>query len=316
MRTYIYQYFKILIKSLIEEVFLLPVGILYYLHLRKKDYFDIVICDHIGDFLFTAGYMEAFKKENHLPYIRMIGTEKFYCMKEYYKNTIEEYRVIRAKYLKLLLLVNRYRLGKMMFCYIGTLRVIEPSSDFVLEYKYIENFPELTLKTCIQYGILQLPKEAPFIAPAISKQKEKKKENKKILLCPEAQVIENEKIEEYFNSLIPLLKKENYICYMNVKNCKIKDVISVYDTLDQFFNLADEMDCVLGVRSGILDLAAFTKSKIIALYPQNSKMGRFYDLHITNPENHRLFQYNLTENRTQDIENIMNLIKEEKRGGS
>lgn len=276
-----------------------PVGLFCYMSIRKRKYYDIMVCDHIGDFVYTIGYLNTFKEINHIPHLRIVCTRRLLDVAWLYPKAADEYKVVSNKYLQLMLFPYRTSFGRLCYRHIKNIKIIEPSRDFVQQYEYVFAFPNLTLKDCIKYGILKLPEEAKMELPYLSNKVIKKDFQKiNILLCPSAEVMDWKPYVKFFKRLSAVLQRSEINVFENKENMP----------LDEFVHFALQMDYVIGIRSGLLDLASLAGCPVIALYPAESKMMRYFDLQKMNENNTGIVQYRLSGDMKKDIGHLMNLI--------
>ena len=276
-----------------------PIGLLTYMKVRDRNYYDVVMCDHIGDFLYMIGYLGQFRQINHIPRIRVIGTARLQELVGLYPGIIDGYRIVGKFQLQIMLFPYRTSIGRMCFQYMKNVKVIEPSRDFVQQFGYVESFPNLTLRDCIKYGILRLPEEVQMKLPCMPDKPEKGKKAQ-IMLCPSAVVTEWKPYQRLFERLSKILSQSGIKVYENKESMP----------LIEFAYLASQMDCVIGLRSGLLDLAALVGCRVIALYPADSKMMKYFDLRKMNEHNHKIMQYRMSGSMTEDIRQILKMAHE------
>ena len=275
-----------------------PVGLLTYLKVRDKKYYDIVTCDHIGDFLYTIAYLGQFKQINDIPCLRIIGTARLQGLVRLYPGIVDEYRAVRKFQLQIMLFPYRTSIGRLCLQHMKNVKVIEPSRDFVQQFDYVSVFPNLTLRDCIKYGILRLPEEIKMELPCKPDNIPVKEKKAQIMLCPSAVVTEWKSYQSLFKRLEKTLSQSGIKVYTNKESMP----------LNEFANLASHMDCVIGMRSGLLDLAALMGCRVVALYPADSTMMDYFDLRKMNEHNHRIVQYRMSGSMTEDIRQILKTV--------
>lgn len=274
-----------------------PIGLFTYMRVRDRKFYDIVMCDHIGDFLYTIGYLREFKQINHITHLRVIGVARLQDLVRLYPGIVDEYRTVGKIQLQIMLFPYRTSIGRMCFQYMKNVKVIEPSRDFVQQFDYVAAFPNLTLKDCIKYGILRLPEEVQMELPCIPDNVPVKEIKSQIMLCPSAIVTEWKPYQRLFRRLAKVLSQSGVKVYEN------KESMPLYE----FASLASHMDCVIGMRSGLLDLAALMGCHVIALYPADSMMMDYFDLRKMNKHNHKIVQYRMSGSIADDIRQILKL---------
>lgn len=294
------ELFKIIQKSIMILIgwAITPIGLLTYMRVRGKKYYDVVMCDHIGDFLYTIGYLRQFKQINRISYLRIIGTARLQDLVKLYPGIVDEYRTVGKFRLQMMLFPYRTSIGRMCFQYMKNVKVIEPSRDFVQQFDYVAAFPNLTLRDCIKYGILRLPEEIQMELPCIPDSGPEKVKKTQIILCPSAVVTEWKPYQRLFKRLVKVLTQNGIKVYEN------KESMPLYE----FASLASRIDCVIGMRSGLLDLAALMGCRVIALYPEDSMMMSYFDLRKMNEHNHKIVQYRMSGSMTADIRQIFKTV--------
>ena len=285
---------------------LAPIGILSYMAVRDRGCYDVLMCDHIGDFLYTAGYLRAFKRTNRIRRLRVVGTARLESLARFYPGVIDEYRVVGKRRLQLILSAYRTWIGRQYYM-AAPVSVIEPSRDFVRQFAYVETFPNLTLRGCIQHGILRLSEEAQPELPQLCQAAPGHGETKRILLCPSAAVTEWRPYQGLFRQLCGIFSQRGLEVSVNDETVP----------LDECARRMRRADCVIGMRSGLLDLAALAGAPAIALYPPDSRLMRYFDLRRMNEHNPRTAQYRLRGSATEDIRGILAILRafEEKTDG-
>lgn len=306
---------KTVLKEIWQQTAAAGYAAVYYIGIRKKGVYDVVVCSHIGDFLFAAGYAGALKEEKHIAKLRLLGDKKFEKLLAFYPELECSFQALDQHRLQAVLDANRTRIGRAVFHTLGFVSVVEPANGFIDGAAYAFRFPELNLRKCVKYGSLGLSENAGFVLPYYAGKRNSKK--KKVMLCPSAQIMEIAEIGQYMSLLAERFLKEGYEVYANeawagMHGGRIK---TVRWDLDVFFKNCFEIERIIGIRSGLLDLAACTSAAVIALYPKGSSLSRFYDLQQIYPEKKENYQYILTDDMQGDIEAILSLcqIKKGKR---
>ena len=325
-------YLKTLVKSILQQVFLVPAAALYYqCRLRRKGVYNLVICDHIGDFLYTMGYARAFCRKNHIKKLRIVSTARFRELAGLYPAKGWEYRAVSGQWLHLLCIANRYASGRQLFGRWNDCCIVEPAAGFVGGFAFASQFPGLNLKNCIFYGSLNLSEGSRFEAPGQAAKRQAGKagvsehgkgqragRKGKILLCPFAQAMHYDRAQELFGQLAERFKAENYEVYVNAARGESLQIDAewIHCGFMELYQKFGQYEAVIGIRSGILDLAAFSGCRVTALYPPAYDLAAFYDLRHTNGQKQDLYQYELTGDMERDIQAIMQINEEGKRNGS
>ena len=280
------------------ELILAPAGVLAWLLLRKKGTHDVLICDHIGDFVYTAVFLRQYRERNHIGRLRVICTKRMESLKTLFPEAWDSYRAVDGRFLRLLLYPCRSRLGRYLYRRLRNVTAVEPSRDFSDLYAYVEPFPNLTLRDCIRYGVLRLPEKAEGDRPQGCGEKEEK-QGKQVLLCPAAGLTEWKRYLPFFRELSGALRERGYWVIWNDEGMP----------LDGFVRRAGKMQWVIGIRSGLLDLAAVTGCRVLALYPKECRLIRFFDLRRMNENGSEIVQYRLREDGICDLERLLLLFR-------
>ena len=320
MSNYLLKYIKarfLFLKNLItnsfEPLVIVPAGILYYkLFLAQENHHTLVICPHIGDFLYTIGYANALISEKQIQNLQIVSVPKFQPLIKFYPNLQCHYRSTNKHCLNLLLAANRYEMGQKVFRGMKNISIVEPGTSFVLGLDYAKNYPGLTLKDTIRFGSLGLSSNSVFEKPINFYKSANKSHRKKVLLSLSAQVMDGSDLIIYFRHLINELITNGYDVFINedIHELQNPNTTILHWSLDELFKNCNTFHSVIGLRSGLLDLAAFTNCRVIAIYPTDHEMFHFFDIRKTNPENKHVFQYMLTGNTQNDITNTLKLNEE------
>lgn len=294
---------KIAIKSILQQIFIVPLALLYYkIKLQSKKCCNIVVCSHIGDFIFTMGYVKTLKREKQIEMIRVISTERMRPIATLYNESNFEFKAISAKWLHVLEIADRYNCGKQAFRCIKNNYFVVPANWFTLGIDGATRNKNNNLKECVKSYCLDIHTENGFEAPVTERSNSNKLN--KVLLCMDAESITWNECEVYEKKLLESLTEEGYEIEINGKD-------SFY-SLDKFITVCDTFCAIIGVRSGILDLAAFSSAKIVALYPSESeKYIHFYDICKTNENKKNVIQIVLGSDIENDIKIILDYIRKD-----
>ncbi len=274
---------KILVKSVLQQMFVLPVAALYYkVRIQKKGVYHLIICGHIGDFLYTMGYADAFQVEYGLEKLRVVSLEKFRGLAGCYPKKGRSYCAVSETWLQILCIANRSAAGQLLFAGFHDCLVVEPANGFVQGFSYAKEYQQLNLKDCICQGVLKLKPGSRFQLPALVKKNLRADVTciGKILLCPYAQAVSDQHTKPFFRELAKRLAQKRYQVEMNAPNGQqfLPGVRVVSDSLDQMFEKLHSYQAVIGIRSGLLDLAVFAGCRVGVLYPAGYELIHFYDL--------------------------------------
>ncbi len=317
----ILKFFVLLCRDICEEMVIMPLGLLYYLMFYKhREGCNLILCEHIGDIVFTLGYIGAFKEKNKVSKVTILSTEKWRDLCLLFPNSYDEYKSLKKWELKLFLIIFRFSLGQAVFNKIGGTIVINPGDNYNQGYEYAKRFPGANLKDTIKYGILKLSEDDIYQAPTaglrigkveVFKHKYQFKERKCILLCPYATVtVTAGTRNEIFKRLAKALLKKGYRVFTNAvdEQSVIEGTEGISCSLNELFEIGRYFEGVIGIRSGVMDLLAFEDVRMVALFPEKSEYEEFFDLRLTNPENTKISQYRLTADIEYDMEKILNLM--------
>lgn len=294
---------KYILKSVYVQLILLPLSYLHYvLNLRHKNSFHIIVCNHIGDFIFTMGYVKAYKEQNHLSQITIIAAQKFEPIFERYQLENISFCACSTGWLNRFEEVDRYVSGRLMYRSLADVLMIAPGNNFIMGYHSIlpiVNITGLTLRDLLAYGNMRLLPDACY--ETISAPRIRGKKEKKILICPDAQMLQWKEKEQFFKMLQEAAQQMGYETVVNISHNKIG--------LEVFFDHCIEYTAVIGMRSGLLDLAANAGSFTIALYPpEYATYMHFYNIQKMNPQT-SCAQYLLTDQISYDVKQILNMCE-------
>lgn len=294
---------KHILKSIYVQVVLLPLVYLYYvLKLRRKNTFHLIVCNHIGDFMFAMGYVNEYREQNHLSEITIIGAPKFKEIFDRYQFDRAMFCACSGRWLKRLEEVNQYVSGRMMYRYLADVLVIAPGNDYVMGYSAILPLADqmgFTLKDLLAYVNMQLSMNAYY--EKISAPKADNKKSKKILLCPDAQLLSWKEKHSFFQLFQENAQRNGYETVINSPNSD--------GGLGEFYDRCPEYTAVVGMRSGLLDLAANSGTFTIALYPpEHKEYMNFCNIETMNPYT-SCAQYLLTDSMSYDVEQILKMCE-------
>lgn len=323
----VFRYLKILGKSILQQIFLIPAAAIYYkVRLKETGVYNLIICEHIGDFIYAMGYLRAFQKEKQIKKLRVVSTAKFQGLAKLYAQ--DAYFAISKRWLHILCIANRYVLGQELFAGWKDNCVVEPANGFTKGYEFAKQFPQLNLKDCIRYGVFGLSEKSAFERPSVqdgcaepggtpdtceSWQPQADTCAGKVLLCPFAQALSYQSTDPLFAGLAARLKAQHYQVYVNApeKQQIGIDAAPISCGLEELYQKFGQYEAVIGIRSGVLDLAALSGCRVIALYPPAGGMEVFYDIRHAGEDG--VCQYQLTGSVRQDIEAVM-AVMQSKRG--
>ena len=278
--------------------------------LNNKNTHYVVICDHIGDFLISMGYMKAYREKNNIKHITICTTEKMIPLLKCYTCFFDEYKILGSMELYEILKIGSTKFGCRALLKMPNITLVNPGNAFVLEYfEYIKRFPNVSLHDCVKYGSLRLDKDSEFVLPKLALHAEKRYE-KTVLMCPDAQFIKEEKSKKIIRKIVKELKKQGYFIYTNTPFPENKALdgtegkqMSLMEVCEFVFNGG----IVIGIRSGLFDLLAYVSGKIITIYPDEEYFSLFdlYSLPKTKADILQIFE---REDEKDTMDKIKNFI--------
>lgn len=292
-----------IIKSIYAQLILLPISYSYYvLHLRRTRSYHLIVCNHIGDFLFTLGYVNAFKEQHHLSDLTIIAAPKFKPLFDRFEFQNITFCACSAKWINRLEEVNRYVSGRLMCRKLADVLIVAPGNDYVMGFQSvlpIANIAGFTLRNLLAYENLKLLPTAKYESIPMPNTDEKKR--MAILLCPDAQMMHWPEKNCFIQMLQAEVELRGYQVIINSPLC--------YKGLADFLDCCSEYVAIVGLRSGLLDLAANSGTFTVALYPpEYEAYMSFYDIEKMNP-NTSCAQYLLTDDMSYDVEQILNMCE-------
>lgn len=103
--------------------------------------------------------------------------------------------------------------------------------------------------------------------PDMTNCKERMDAEKKILLIPYARTAKMIS-EVFWKNLVKFLAENGYILYTNVKDSSEREILGTVrfeESIIETVRVAEQFDCVIGIRSGICDVLAFTKVPLVVI---------------------------------------------------
>lgn len=109
----------------------------------------IVICDHIGDFLITMGYIKAYREKNNIKHITICTTQKFIPLLKKYSEYFDAYKILDTQELYEILRIGSTKFGCRALLKMPNITLVNPGDAFVLEcFEYIKHFPNVFIIHC------------------------------------------------------------------------------------------------------------------------------------------------------------------------
>ena len=309
----IYLFFRFIGRGFYRQFFALPIGFIYCcIKFRNRNVVYVLVCDHIGDTLFSLGYLKAFCEKENINRLAFVTTAHLMELTELYQGVIDE-RVVVCRYLiHLILDGHQTRIGILMYRQIDNFVIVEPANYVVGGFEFICKFPQVQLIDLIRYGVLGLDSTAQYMYPVYPVQAGIQEKGKvKVVLSPESQVTDALP-KMYFISLANELLAKGYDVYTNISSSNgglIPGTKPFCYGLIRLFELVQaENICFIGIRSGLLDLVQHAGGVVIALYPKLSKFQHFYAMGQGVLKGSSASQYTVTGVIQEDIRNILGLF--------
>lgn len=177
------------------------------------------------------------------------------------------------------------------------------------------HFPNITLRQLIQYGCLHLPENAEFTPlPLMSETTPRGTNSKRVVLCPFVQGTWLEEIPvSLFESLTDKLKSQGFSVYTNLaasdkSNAVIQGTQPLKLTLEELEDWLSPEDCVIGLRSGIMDFVAYLGCRMICLYPHKTRHKRFYSLSMLLKTRSHYIEYEMANDLCEDLSKILEIF--------
>lgn len=284
---------------------------------RNTEY--VVVCDHIGDFIITLGYISAFQKAKKTDDITIVSTKKFGFFLTSF-NVGYQFINVNRNFLYSIVNIGRTNWGQRVLDNLTNVTIINPVNNFTANtFDYIARFPNMTLKDCIKYGALRLSESAEFILPKFSPPPKKRKDysfllkkNNTVVLAPYASILDTSEAEiTFFESLASRLKSQGYHVLTNIssdKHAPLKGTAPLRCRLEELPAIVESAGYIVGLRSGVLDYLAYCNCTMVALYPHNYLYGKFFSLSMLEYTNASIYEHYLSGKPSDDLNQILHLI--------
>lgn len=282
----------------------IPAGlVLSMLCFRDGNTHHIVICDHIGDFILTMGYLKAYRKKTGAQKIKVYIPPRMISLLKLYYGQFDCYEVYSVARLDFIFSAQRTFFGMSVFEKFPNIRLVNPANAFTSGFfRYPARFPDLTLIDCVKYGCLELNRNSEFVLPENTHYEPNVQ--KRLLICPYAVVTDMVPIS-LFVAAAQHYKSKGYQIYINLSPSEVNiipEAIPVRMDLAGLFHwVADGGMDIIGVRSGLLDLLAYTESRIAAIYPKDNEYVNFFNLKKLPQLTAKVQQFQYSENTISDI---------------
>ncbi|HAE42896.1 MAG TPA: hypothetical protein DCG34_08285 [Clostridiales bacterium] len=310
--------FKYLFKRFYLTVIFGPLGLFYLLtRFREKNTCYVVPCPHIGDVLFTFGYLNAYKNKNNIKRLVVVCTKSFKELAQMYPDDVDDIFVVSDYVMNLILSVDASYFYALILKKLSHVLIIVPPNHFRGDFSEISRFPGVTLIGSIKYGILGLEEKDSFAPPV--KQDEDVGElldrlgiisGKTIILSPYSHGREAGIDISIFEAISSRYGDLGYKVLTNVSanwHKPIRKTKALCCTLREAYLISEYCSCVIGIRSGFLDLTLLSGTMVLALYQSNHTGTDYFDLRAMPIVNYGL-QYRLTDDFDNDITSIYEII--------
>ena len=298
----------------------IPIAVIYsFLFFKNHSTHYVVICDHIGDFVLTAGYLHEFKKSLRSDTVTLVTIGKFKPLFDMYQfNKSYRFQSVFQPFLHLLMSMGKTAWGQRALLKFANVTIINPVNDFTTgTFDYISRFPHITFKDCIKYGLLKLPASAKYTPPIYKVYKSSPiwkrfrfPLEKTIILAPYASILSVDSWD-VFELLTDALTRQGYMVLTNITSKKqhcIQGTSPLICSLDEILYIAEHTKCIIGLRSGLFDLLAYHNCTVIALYPQNYTYNTFFTLLSLEQTRAKISECQLTGKAFVDSNQILNLL--------
>lgn len=281
---------------------------------KKKDY--LVICDHIGDFLITMGFLDSFKAYHDICHLTIYVTPKMESLAHRYMASDDQLVCLKRKKLDRVLYLNTSHFTTEWVRKRGNIWLVEPAGHFNdKDFGFLLSFPEMNLRRVIQLGCMKLPEQAAFRPlPLLNEHDKTEVKNERVVLCPAAQASwAGETPKQLFETLAESLARQGKEVYTNLA-VSDKKAQPIAGTKPLRLSLKD-LECwltpgdwLIGYRSGLMDYTAYCNCHLITLYPQNTRHRQFFSLEMLPDTRSPFIEYELSGDADQDRQYIVDAM--------
>lgn len=248
------------------------------------DCMHVLICDHIGDFIYTMGYLDALKKQSGYKHITIYVTRKFAKLIGLYPGKVDHVEVLDERSMNALLKMSTSEHGARVYQRINNLRIVNPANAFTIgNYDYIVGYPNIVFRNCICYGCLRLVSDDNFNPPVLQGQAtiaEKRILKNAVILIGQARYLPD--IDPgVLKEIIEKIRAEGYEVYTSLETDSdesFEGTDGLVCSLMDLIRMAPEAKMILGVRCGIFDMLAYTDSRLMIIYTGSEAEKRFFSL--------------------------------------
>lgn len=313
----LFNFFIDIITEVALHIFILPLGISYYfLCLKQKGQITVVLCNHIGDIVYTLAAIPPLN--NKYGKTTLVLEKKWDTLLSSFEINAD-IKHISPFWRWAVFCANKTVVGQRIMFYSNSVKIVNTGDYFSLGYEITRRIPNLTLLDCVHriaLGLdntydIQLSKKATDkcnIERLI--QENELKKGMSVILTPMAhsvQVIN----QNFWKSLARKLSSLGYKVFTNISSeqeSAIEGTTPLLCSLGEIIDIAKYCGYVIGVRNGLMDLISLSSCQIIALYNADDVMRDFFDITQNNKNNPYTCQYKLTENEILDIDAVITLM--------
>lgn len=287
------------VKHTFQKMICASSAFISFLKMHQFGYKEVIVCDHIGDFLFTLGYISEFKKEYHIKKVRVSCSKRLHTLAKYYEN-IESIVAVNGDDIDKIRDFYHYRSGRFFFKRILRAVIIEPAYEYDNLFDSMINDKSMTLRKSICKDVLGLSQESKYVNPFENAAGCEGK--KRILICTSATLIDDSQMDVLDGVAEWLISKGFYVEYN-------ESIDGSFLPLDLIVEESNTFKAVVGVRSGLLDLLALCGCNVIAIYPQDYRLIHYFSLKNNDLVQQKVFDYVLSGNSEDDVESILELFR-------
>lgn len=316
---------EMIFRNVARSIFGIPAGlVLYLLFFREKKTHYIIVNDHIGDFILTMGYLDAFRKYHGYTHITLCITDKFTSLLYAYEKDIgpDAVKVLSRNKLYCLLNLGSTHFGSYLIEQIKKMTLINPANQFNgNNFRAAARYPNLTFCDCIRYGDMRLPEGVLLLPPDFSRLRQslEMKESigvqkgRTVLLVPKARSVDRVPTA-FFESLVKHLNDNGFHVVTNVTDNNEKPISGTKGVklpLEAMPAFAQACRYVIGTRNGLMDLLSYTDCCLVSLYAENDPARHFFDMGAFPEHKARVHQFMLSGDTEKDIERLIICFQEE-----
>lgn len=314
----LFRFLIAIFREIAIRIFVVPIGIAYYvLRLKRGERVTVVICNHIGDVVYTLAALEALNKKYAVATL---------VLEKRWRKLLEAFDIeaeiwyISPFWRWVVFVTNGTEAGQRILYYSSQVKIVNTGDYFTLGYDIPRRLRACTLLDCVHRIALGLDDTYEISAVKKKKIAESKveelaarheiKKGKSVILTPVAHSAKRLPVG-FFEKLALFLKQAGYEVFTNVSSRRetvIEGTKPLICELKYFGEIAEYCGYLAGVRNGVMDLAALSGCRIIALYNADDPMEAFYDIRRNKKDNESLYQYKLTGMDEYDTKEIVQML--------